>query len=41
MPQTNSAILNFIGGEWRRSSSADMQDVVNPATAKMEASTAS
>jgi len=34
MPQTKSAILNFIGGEWLKSSSADMQDVVNPATAK-------
>ncbi|MFC1922430.1 CoA-acylating methylmalonate-semialdehyde dehydrogenase [Chloroflexota bacterium] len=34
MPQTKSAILNFSGGQWLRSSSADMQDVVNPATAK-------
>ena len=34
MPQNKSAILNFSGGEWLRSSSADMQDVVNPATAK-------
>ena len=34
MTQTKSAILNFIGGEWLRSSSADLQDVVNPANAK-------
>ena len=35
MAQTDSAILNFIGGQWQKSSSPEMQEVVNPATAKI------
>ena len=35
MTETNSAILNFVGGQWQKSSSLEMQEVVNPATAKL------
>ena len=31
-PSTVSDVLNYIGGEWTRSTSQEIQDVVNPAT---------
>ena len=34
MAQTSNTILNYIGGDWRASSSGDVLEVVNPATAK-------
>ena len=34
MAKTSSTILNYIGGDWRASSSGDVLEVVNPATAK-------
>ena len=34
MTQTSSTILNYIGGDWRASSSSDILEVVNPATEK-------
>jgi len=34
MTQSQSSILNFTGGEWKKSSSSDMLEVVNPANAK-------
>jgi acyl-CoA reductase-like NAD-dependent aldehyde dehydrogenase len=34
MAQTTSTILNFIGGDWQVSSSGDVLEIVNPATAK-------
>lgn len=34
MTQSQSSILNFTGGEWKKSSSYEMLEVVNPANAK-------
>jgi malonate-semialdehyde dehydrogenase (acetylating)/methylmalonate-semialdehyde dehydrogenase len=34
MTQSQSSILNFTGGEWKKSSSSEMLEVVNPANAK-------
>lgn len=34
MTQASSTILNYIGGDWRASSSSDILEVVNPATTK-------
>src|SRR5690554_2614625 len=31
-------LLNFVGGEWRRSAAADWRDVINPASAQVMAS---
>ena len=34
MGHTSSTIFNYIGGDWRASSSSDILEVVNPATTK-------
>lgn len=33
--QTNGQLLNFINGEWKKSSAGDVADIINPATAKV------
>ncbi|MEZ4673291.1 MAG: aldehyde dehydrogenase family protein [Caldilineaceae bacterium] len=35
MTTTNGQLLNFINGEWKKSSAGNVADIINPATAKV------